>query len=120
MGNSYPNMIDPDGGYSASNPFLGTGGFGSGGASGLQILGSVSGVLSAAMMGNAFAFPNAMGELMGSETFTENPSSFSFFNILNFSGNYKNNPSPMFGFNLSGGLNGNFGLKKSYLQVENG
>ena len=66
MGNSHPNMIDPDGGYSASNPFLGTGGFGSGGASGLQILGSVSGVLSAAMMGNAFAFQNAVGELMGS------------------------------------------------------
>ena len=72
MGNSHPNMIDPDGGYSASNPFLGTGGFGSGGASGLQILGSVSGVLSAAMMGNAFAFQNAVGELNFKPT-TDNP-----------------------------------------------
>jgi len=66
MGNSHSNMIDPDGGYSASNPFLGTGGFGSGGTSGLQILGSVSGVISAAMMGNAFAFQNAVGELNAS------------------------------------------------------
>ena len=73
MGNNHPNMIDPDGGfggpfgmgYTASNPFLGTAGVGGGGASGLQILGSVSGVLSAAMMGNAFAFQNAVGALMG-------------------------------------------------------
>jgi RHS repeat-associated protein len=86
MGNSHPNMIDPDGGYSASNPFLGTGGFGSGGASGMQILGSVSGVLSAAMMGNAFAFQNAVGELNASVTYTETPKS------NNWWGNFWNKP----------------------------
>ena len=94
MGNSHPNMIDPDGGfggpfgmgYTASNPFLGTAGVGGGGTSGLQILGSVSGVLSAAMMGNAFAFQNAVGELNASVTYTETPKS------NNWWGNFWNKP----------------------------
>jgi len=71
MGNSHPNMIDPDGGfgwpfgmgYTASNPFLGTAGVGGGGTSGLQILGTTAGILGVAALGNAFAFANALADL---------------------------------------------------------
>ena len=75
MGNSHPNMIDPDGGfggpfgggYTASNPFLGTAGVGGGGTSGLQILGTTAGILGVAALGNAFAFQNAVYELSNSK-----------------------------------------------------
>ena len=88
MGNSHPNMIDPDGGfgwppgggYSASNPFLGTAGVGGGGTSGLQILGTTAGILGVAALGNAFAFQNAVGELNSSvkKGVTKNKVSYSY------------------------------------------
>ena len=94
MGNSHPNMIDPDGGfggpfgggYTASNPFLGTAGVGGGGTSGLQILGTTAGILGVAALGNAFAFQNAVGELNASVTYTETPKS------NNWWGNFWNKP----------------------------
>ena len=71
MGNSHPNMIDPDGGfgwppgggYSASNPFLGTAGTGGGGASVFQIFSTAYGIMGAGAIGSAFAYANALGNL---------------------------------------------------------
>ena len=64
MGNSQPNMVDPDGGwgggYSAANPFLGSGA--SGGAAGAG-LGIAATFMNLQMAGDAMAMARAIGGL---------------------------------------------------------
>ena len=106
MGNSHPNMIDPDGGfggpfgggYTASNPFLGTAGVGGGGTSGLQILGTTAGILGVAALGNAFAFQNAVYELSNSK------------HIINL-----HNPNEPLAYNLARYWKGNGDLNTFYV-----